>query len=64
MHMCFMSWFFVSFRSPELIPIYTGASILVILGRAIVGVVDGSRNIIISYDVQEECSKVVTFEEK
>src|SRR6218665_2299230 len=28
------------------------------------GFVDGSRNIIISYHVQEVCSKVVDFEEK
>ena len=28
------------------------------------GIVDGSLNIIISYHVQEVCSKVVTFEEK
>jgi len=31
------------------------------LGRGVVG---GSLNIIISYHVQEVCSKVVTFEEK
>jgi len=28
------------------------------------GVVDGSGNIIVSYHVQEVCSKVVTFQEK
>src|SRR6218665_1910413 len=55
---------------------YPGASILGVEGRdpqilgrgsqagRVVGVVDGSRNIIISYHVQEVCSKVVTFEEK
>jgi len=32
--------------------------------RGVVGIVDGSENIIISYHVQEVCSKVVTFEEK
>ena len=65
------------FRSDCLYPntdvhVYPGASILgswgvanpQILGRGLVGVVDGSWNIIISYRVQEMCWKEVTFEEK
>jgi len=46
------SWRFGGGRDPQ------------ILGREVVGVEDGSWNIIISYHVQELCSKVVTFEEK
>jgi len=48
----------------------SGASILGVgvatprFWAGVVGVVDGSRNIIISYHVQEVCSKVVNFEEK